>query len=338
MSSFDFNIFIGRFSPFHNAHKVILDKALSISKQVIVVLGSASSPRTVRNPWKVDERINMISSSLSEEENKRIHFVHINDYTYNDNLWFATLQQKITDIVNGSTNIALVGFESDETSFYLKSFPQYTYISVPTEYKFHASKVRDLYFSYDISYKEMVPKGTLNYLESFKNDKNFSYLKKEKDFLDDYKERWRGAPFPPIFTTVDCVVIKSGHVLVVTRKTNPGKGLYALPGGFVNQKEKIKDAALRELKEETGIKINLSDLKKSITNFRVFDDPFRSERGRVITNAFLINLGTTGALPYVKGADDAEKACWLPLGEFQSLEDSFFDDHYHIIKYFESTF
>jgi bifunctional NMN adenylyltransferase/nudix hydrolase len=337
MEEFDFCVFIGRFSPFQKAHKFILDRALSVSEKVVIVIGSCNTARTIKNPWSADERQEMITAALTPEFLSKVMFIHMGDYLYNDNLWVSTLQSKISEATDYSENVALIGYESDETSYYLKLFPQYKYVQCDTEYDFHASRVRDLYFSQDATYKTMVPELVVSYLEKFKDTPVFKYVKQEKDFIDNYKEQWRGAPFPPIFMTVDNVVIKSGHVLVVTRRGNPGKGLLALPGGFVNQKEKLQDAALRELKEETGIKINVPDLKKCIVESKVFDDPQRSARGRTITNAYLINLGT-GQLPQVKGMDDAEHAQWLSLSDFYSMSNEFFEDHWHIVSYFVSKF
>lgn len=51
-----------------------------------------------------------------------------------------------------------------------------------------------------------------------------------------------------------------------------------MPGGFINNNEHLQDAALRELKEETSIKVNIADLKKSIVESKVFDEPNRSLR------------------------------------------------------------
>jgi bifunctional NMN adenylyltransferase/nudix hydrolase len=331
MNNFEYCAFIGRFSIFHKGHAAILKHALEISKKVIVVIGSAGSPRTVRNPWTVLERQQMISDSLTKEDLERVTFIHMKDYTYNNNMWISVLQEKINVATNDATNVALIGFESDETSFYLKLFPQFKYIEHGTEYKFHATDARDKYFSHDISYKEMVPAGALDFLEKFKSTNEFKVIKLEKEYVDNYKEKWRGAPFPPIFVTVDSLVLKSGHILLVRRGHNPGKGQLALPGGFVNPKEKLEDAALRELKEETEIKINLVELKKSITDTRVFDDPMRSARGRVISHAFFIDLGV-GALPKVKGSDDADEAFWLPLNDFYTMEEEFFEDHFHMIR------
>lgn len=336
--NYDYCVFIGRFSPFQLAHRDILAHAVGVAKNVIVVIGSANTARTIKNPWSASERQEMIIDALPESPVRdRISFIHMNDYLYNDNLWISTLQSKIGEITDYSDSVALIGCDSDETSYYLKLFPQYKYIQHETGINFHATQVRDFYFSQDAAYKSMVPERTAGYLEEFKKTQAFAYVKQEKEFIDNYREQWRGAPFPPIFMTVDNVVIKSGHVLVVNRKHNPGKGLLALPGGFVNQKEKLQDAALRELKEETGIKINISDLRKSIIETKVFDDPQRSARGRTITNAYLINLGM-GTLPQVKGMDDAERAQWLSLSDFHSMSNEFFEDHWHIVSYFVSKF
>jgi bifunctional NMN adenylyltransferase/nudix hydrolase len=119
----------------------------------------------------------------------------------------------------------------------------------------------------------------------------------------------------------------------VKRKFNPGKGLYALPGGFLKQTETLEAGAIRELKEETGIKVHAPILKGHIIESKTFDHPGRSLRGRTITTAFYIKL-PDGELPEVKGSDDAEVATWLPLMDVLGMEKEFFDDHSHIIRYF----
>jgi len=333
MNKFDYCVYIGRFSPIHLGHAAILSQALKIAKEVVVVIGSCSSPRTIRNPWMVEERQAMIESSLSDADKARVKFIHMKDYLYNNNLWVSVLQEKISTATFDSENVGLIGFESDETSFYLKLFPQFTYVEHGTQYNFHATDIRNLYLTGDNSYKKMVPPGIVPFLTDFQKTEQYSNLKLEKQYLDKYKASWSNSPFEPIFVTVDALVIKSGHILVVRRGFNPGKGLLCCPGGFVNPREKLEDACLRELKEETKINVNIGDLRKSIIESKVFDDPMRSNRGRVISNCFLIDLGV-GSLPKVKGSDDAIEAFWLPLNEYHALEASFFDDHYHIIRSF----
>ena len=338
MKKFEYCIFIGRFQPFHLAHKELLIEALNQADKVIVVIGSHNKAPDIKNPWTAEQRVQMIRNSLSKEDNERIITIFMRDYLYNDNLWLTDLQQKVYDKTNGSDNIAIIGHEHDRSSFYLKLFPQWKLISVKNIDKYpHATELRRLYFTYDNGYKKYVAEEVADYLDAFKNTPTFIKLKDEFEFIKQYFIAWEGAPFPPTFVTVDSVVIKSGHVLVVRRKGNPGKGLIALPGGFLNQNEKIKFGAIREIKEETGIKVSKEDLDSAIIDQRVFDHPDRSLRGRTITHAFLINL-KSGPLPQVKGNDDADKAWWMPLSEFYTRESEFFEDHWHIIAYYCNRF
>jgi bifunctional NMN adenylyltransferase/nudix hydrolase len=148
-----------------------------------------------------------------------------------------------------------------------------------------------------------------------------------------YKASWSGVPYPITFVTTDAVVICKGHILLVQRGRNPGKGLFALPGGFINQNETLERCALRELKEETKIDVPTAILKNSIKKVKVFDDPIRDPRGRFITHAHLILLDQKD-LPEVKGSDDASDARWISYSDTDRYSNIFYADHYQIIKNF----
>ncbi len=340
----EFGIFIGRFQPFHNAHLEAVRFALSRAKGVIIVLGSDCSARTIKNPWTSGEREEMIRTSLSVNEEKRIKLIFAKDYLYNDNLWITAVQQKVDDLTLGSKDVVLFGHKKDRSSFYLKLFPQWKFIDFGDFGGTNATMIRDLYFAggqttdFAIRRRRIlshVPESVFEFMNRSRDKADFMRLKSEHDFIEDYKRLWRTAPYPPAFITTDAVVIRSGHILVVRRKGHPGKGLVALPGGFLKQSEHIVTGCLRELKEETGIKLPKAELQKMIVDEKVFDHPERSLRGRTITHAFCIDLGH-GTLPKVKGADDADKAWWMPLRDLD--EDVFFEDHFHIINYFVSRF
>ena len=130
---------------------------------------------------------------------------------------------------------------------------------------------------------------------------------------------------------MDAIVIQSGHVLLVKRRASPGKGLYALPGGFLDPDETLKSGMIRELREETKLKVPEPVLLGNIRNHEVYDYPTRSLRGRTITHAFLIEL-PCGPLPKVKGSSDAEKAVWIPLNIFYSMQGKMFEDHWAIVE------
>ena len=146
------------------------------------------------------------------------------------------------------------------------------------------------------------------------------------------KKQYAGLKYAPIFVTADSLVIQSGHVLMIKRKAEPGKGLMALPGGYVNANtdRSVEDAAIRELREETKIKVPDPVLRGNIKDSRVFDAIDRSPRGRIITHCFKIVL-PDGELPKVKGSDDAEKAKWIPISEIKS--ENCFEDHFDLIQW-----
>jgi bifunctional NMN adenylyltransferase/nudix hydrolase len=155
-------------------------------------------------------------------------------------------------------------------------------------------------------------------------------LREEYAWVQKYKALWANTPYPVIFNTVDAVVIQSGHILIVKRGAMPGKGLWAMPGGYINPDEQLVQSMLRELREETKIQVDEWTLKQCIKKSETFADPHRSARGRVITHAFLIQLPDKKTLPRVKGSDDAEKAKWVPLADLRA--DNMFEDHYAIIR------
>lgn len=327
MKKFEYCIFIGNFQPFLSLHEKVLREALDTADKVVVVLGSHKTARNIKTPWTTEERINMINGAFPNDLDK-IVYVPLRDQLYSDTLWSVELQQKVSEIIGNSDSVAIIGNERD--SSYLKSFPQWHLISVK-ESAFSSKEIRNRYFTYDTSYQRFVPPNVAIQLAAFQETESFKNLKSDFDYVRSYTESWVGAPFKPIFVTVDAIVCKSAHILLVRRRGNPGKGLFALPGGFLNQEEEIEDAALRELKEETSIKLPKDELRKHIVASQVYSAPFRSLRGRTITHAYLINLGD-GPLDKVKGTDDADKAFWLPLNEIDNREDQFFEDHFYIIK------
>ncbi|HAO59273.1 MAG TPA: ADP-ribose pyrophosphatase, partial [Psychrobacter sp.] len=72
-------VFIGRFQPFHMGHKAVVDEALKRAENVIMLIGSANMPRSLRNPFTVEERSQMIKGAYSDEDAARIHCVGLDD-------------------------------------------------------------------------------------------------------------------------------------------------------------------------------------------------------------------------------------------------------------------
>ncbi len=336
---YDFCIYIGRFQPFHLGHLESVKIALEEAERLIIVIGSHRTAPNIRNPWTSSQREQMIRLSLKDEASllERVHFVPVRDQLYSDNLWVADIQQKVLAVADDDSKIAIIGHRKDESSYYLDSFPQWSYIETGNYRDIHSTNIRLTYLSRDpeSNYLDKLPLGTLAAMRAFQADSLYEQLCAENDFIQDYKKAWSVAPYAPTFVTTDAVVVQSGHVLIVRRKARPGHGLYALPGGFVNQDETLLEGMLRELKEETGLKVPQPVLRGSIVDSHVFDNPGRSLRGRTITHAYFIQL-KAGKLPSVKGGDDADKAWWMSLADIYAHEDRFYEDHFAIVQHFVS--
>lgn len=349
---FDLLVFIGRFQPFHVEHKRIIDTALQKSKNVLVLVGSSGKARTVRNPFTFDERKRMIIDSIDfmNGDQNRMIIKPLYDKTYNDAAWIKQVQDVVRktalNVINGSgfrasgladAKIGLIGMAKDHTSYYLKMFPQFESVDVPQVREMHATALREGFLSGSMQkhevYANELPVNVANWLyNEFAHTNEYQQLKRELEHVRQYKKAWEAAPYPVKHVTVDAVVEQSGHILLVKRRSEPGKGLWAIPGGHLELHETLEDGVIRELREETKIKVPDPVLRGSIHNTHMFDDPYRSNIGRVITFAAHIKLADATSLPKVKGADDAEKAKWIPIGDLR--EDQLFDDHFHIIQYF----
>ena len=326
---------IGRFQPLHNAHLEIIKRCTALTDQLVIVAGSAKQPRTYKNPFTFEERRQMILAAAAGLS-LNVYVEPNIDTIYNDQAWAVRVQGIHSKYRCLGTRDAIIGHKKDDSSFYLDMFPQWEYINVEQIEPLGATDIRDLYFKWDFNsnfIKNVVPESTYEFLMQFRRTEEFAQIVREREFVANYKKQYASLPYPPIFSTADAVVIQSGHVLMIRRRAEPGKGLWALPGGYVNANtdRSVEDAAIRELREETGIKVPAPVLRGNIKRSKVFDAIDRSPRGRIITHAFHIEL-PDGELPKVKGQDDADKARWVPISDVKSEE--CFEDHYEIIQHF----
>lgn len=349
---YDLAVCIGRWEPPHNGHMRNLRKACDIAQRVLVIVGSANQPATIKNPFSASARVNLMRQTLAEElgislaeVDLKFIFAPANDYLYEDTRWLEETQAIISGVAAQmvaaeSPKVCILGHDKDESTYYMKMFPNYSvydtgeYTEVG-ELPINATHIRTMLFEKHLtSLKGLVPPTVYRYLLDFAKTPAYQVLVEEYEHIRDYKASWQAAPYPVTFNTVDAVVVQGGHVLLVKRKYAPGRGLWALPGGFLNQDETSEQGAIRELREETGLKVPEIILRKAITFRQRFDHPKRSLRGRTITEAFLIELEgpENGALPKVKGRDDAEVAKFFPIAEVRGMSAQMFEDHYSIVS------
>ena len=337
----DVAVYIGRFQIFHNAQLALLRRALAAAPECVVVLGSAFQARTPRNPFTWQERAEMIRVALPEAERQRLRFLPVRDH-YNPAQWVAAVKQGLARLHPGQPSVVLVGHLKDATSSYLRDFPGWALDDAGRRGDIHASALRDAYFgaAHDGSLEPALaalagqaPESTLQFLRAWASLPPYAVLAQEWESLRREKALWSGSPYPPVFVTVDAVVQCGRQVLLIRRGRSPGKGLFAVPGGFLEPRETVWESALRELEEETGLRLLDSDIEAAFKAVQVFDHPDRSQRGRVITHAHRFDLGPRRP-PELTAGDDASDARWVPIDQLAGMEDQFHDDHFHILDFF----
>ncbi|HCL87598.1 MAG TPA: cytidyltransferase [Comamonadaceae bacterium] len=340
----DTAILIGRFQPVHSGHLALLREALARARQVIVIAGSAHQARTPKNPFTWEERAAMLRGALAPQEAARLRVLPVRDY-YDQARWVAAVRAAVAPHVQAGARIALVGHFKDASSSYLAWFPDWQLIDLPRQGDIDATRIRDAWLgaeagdsgALDATLAPLaahLPDATRAQLQALAATPHYADLQQEWRMLRAYRAAWAGAPYPPVFVTVDALLRCQDQVLLIRRAQAPGRGLMALPGGFIEQRETLWQSCLRELAEETQCALPEAQLRAALRGVAVFDHPDRSQRGRVISHVHYFDLEGSGPLPAVQAADDASEARWVPLAQLGAMEPQFHDDHFHILDHF----
>ncbi|MDI6917606.1 MAG: NUDIX domain-containing protein [Thermoplasmatales archaeon] len=140
-----------------------------------------------------------------------------------------------------------------------------------------------------------------------------TYMEKEK-----MVEKTLKHPSPHL--TVDGIVLHKNRIVLIRRKDPPFKDCFALPGGFVDYGEKVENAVVREMREETGLGTKIKNL------FDVYSDPERDPRGHTVTIVYCLKV-VGGKL---KSGSDAKNVKLFSLNNLPELA----FDHKRILEDF----
>lgn len=415
-------VVIGRFAPVHNAHiENLITKALTEADSTLILFGSSLAARNPKNPFTWEERQLMLLAAIDDYYAwphptgisliGKLHFAALKDYAYSNNRWILQVQKQVAKLLakiaqpNEQWNVVLYGNNKDDSSFYLKLFPQWS--SCISDFStddeaMSATDIRKAIYAGDWDQiATTCSPSVVAYLRKWAQTEEGRWVTEEAIWNDNYQmvlARKRDEetitkliekkaleldisfakatqlfdyvgypdyvpmPYKPVYHTCDNVVLWRGHVLLIRRRPRPGKGLWALPGGFLNPDEWIAEGALREGEEESKVRIYPpgTDLKPDFNSMttpemaayrkpkpmrlsrawqtarRCFDNPDRSLRGRLITDAFLWQIPDEFEVEVTAG-DDAESGS----ATFWSLHDilngpmdlKLFEDHQAIIAH-----
>lgn len=123
--------------------------------------------------------------------------------------------------------------------------------------------------------------------------------------------------------TVDAIIQRESEILLIRRKKDPFKNMLALPGGFVNDNERVEEAIIREVSEETTLEIKLLDI------LGVYSDPNRDPRKHIMTTVFISEIKGDKSIEAL-AADDASEIVWIDLASVEKHTFGF--DHKKIIN------
>ena len=307
---------IMRAQPLHSGHMELINNSIKNCDTLVIVIGSANSARTIKNPFTYQERKSQITQYLNLRgyENKTI-IKPVNDYRYNDLAWVADVASMIDSIKSDKFDKVVMFGHDKPGNNYLKMFPQYEYMNFDAKFKGNATEIRKMWME----------------KESYRFDKSvmddYRYFENEKKLFSNY-------PFKETlnFSCSDTILECNGHVLLIERSRAPGAGTWALPGGFKNNNETFLQCAIRELIEETNVRVPEKVLIGSIVSSRLFDDPARGMGIPRNTMCYHIKIqpNNNGTLPEIRPDDDALNANWFPISVIMN-EMVLFDDHKDII-------
>ncbi len=346
-------VVIGRFQPLHRAHlEEVLLPALSNSDELIILIGSSQRPRTPKDPWTDTDRAHMIALGLRDSGlpinatsafflqtgNKRVLIQPIRDSIYSNTAWQMNVQEAVRSAVATIKNdlssdvaveISLYGVDRDESTFYLSMFPQWKSRTLTRDGRrdtVNGTMCRNFIFSSNNSWESLVTHSVREYIQQWTTTPEYKAILDEYTFLNFYRQEIAQFKYPIIFQTADNIILWKGHILLCNRKAFPGKGLWALPGGFVDSAQTIQQSAIENAREKTKINLRPEWLNCS----RTFDNPKRSLRGRTITTVHLWKLPDSFTFDIEPGKNTS-KVKWFSFCDIATLSDQLFEDHYDII-------
>lgn len=326
MKPYKYAVFIGRLSPMHIGHVENIKHGLSLADEIIILLGSPNVPLSPTNPFSVDARTRIIEATLADNNISQYTIDTVQD-TVSMKEWINNVDAAIKR--HTSDSVVIVGCNKDSSSYYLRAF-DYHYdvnlIDTVQDESLSATTIRAALYRGDFeSFRNIVSPSAYDIIiEEYRLVSEV--IRSDISACSNYRKN--RSQYPIIDVAADAIVICGDRVLLISRGKSPGKGLLAIPGGFLEPQEKWADCAIRELFEETGMVCS-----NPVLNF-VASDPARSSRSRIITNVFVFSVNTVeGELPYVKGSDDASSAFWFGIDQLLDYNTKalFFEDHYSLL-------
>jgi bifunctional NMN adenylyltransferase/nudix hydrolase len=129
MTKVDVAFLIGRFQPFHNGHKHLIDYGLEHADRVVVLVGGSNKARSFKNPFTYEERKRMIEETYQGDFNARygdlarVYVEPLPDVPGNDDAWLGNVYGTVSKHLPKNGTMGIIGYKKDQSSYYLDLFP-----------------------------------------------------------------------------------------------------------------------------------------------------------------------------------------------------------------------
>lgn len=328
-----FGVYIGRFEPPHLAHLAVMEEALKQVDCLIIVLGSAQSPRTIKNPFTASERAQMILEMLSQAgiDPGRVRWVPVRDHLYDEQAWIDEVKTKVYKVIRAASPVEapphtpiLIGHIKDESSYYLHHFPEWQFMPTKVISPLSATTVRNAYFSQPASeeWRELVPVAVSQFLGAFAHTREYQALQQDYAYLKNQSNDIQLEIAVILFASEQA----KDAVWFISRESHPNQGTWSLPITELQRHETAAMCALRIAIEQLDTDPSLLHVEQG----KLFDAPSRSLRGRVITYAIPV-WTTDQQTDLLHTASEKGKARWISIEELSSRPELFFEDHHEIV-------
>jgi bifunctional NMN adenylyltransferase/nudix hydrolase len=352
MKPYNILVYIGRFQPFHNAHLKTIEIASSLADKVIVIIGSHNAPRTTKNPFTFSERSNMILNSVqqSQEFDKNCMLIidRCEDNVYDDAEWVSRIKKIVEP--HAGDNIGVIGHSKDDSSFYLQLFNDWKFHPIDRISDINATDIRNVFLddenvrhhsglnhlvsTCDDFLKENVPTIVYDAIKYFINGKHhrlpfddYEKLKNEYSFIENHKSQYDDLEQKPIFVTSHSLIVFKEKILVNIRNSDYGKGLFELPGDYLNSlyDKNVLSSISRVLSEKFENSVAHNIFINQITHVEIFDKINRSPLGRHIAHIHYADISNLDENTITTDSS----MVWLDIENLNRAD--FFEDNYDII-------
>jgi bifunctional NMN adenylyltransferase/nudix hydrolase len=174
-------LFIGRFQPFHLGHAFIVQEALKNVDFLLILIGSATAPRSLKNPFSIEERFALLEANLnfflSRRDAKRVFVASVPDFE-DDGSWKHAISEILSPflLAYGIQKKVLVGHDKDQSTYYLRIFKDFDLLLLKNFNQIDGTKIRNAYFELEGSPNDSKKEGwrkdcslmTERFLEDFR--------------------------------------------------------------------------------------------------------------------------------------------------------------------------